>query len=50
MISNKNLQNKEYGNGKFNEMCCRFFGNGSCEKPNVKMGKTGGGGRDVEES
>jgi prepilin-type N-terminal cleavage/methylation domain-containing protein len=26
-------------------MCCRFFGNTLCEKPNVKMGKTGGGAR-----
>jgi hypothetical protein len=27
-----------------------FFGDVSCEKTNVKMDKTGGGGLDVEES
>ncbi|MDR0704083.1 MAG: hypothetical protein LBF88_03765 [Planctomycetaceae bacterium] len=46
----KTLENKEHHNGKFSEMFDRTFGNVFGKKPNVKMGKTGGGGLDVEES
>ncbi|MDR0704424.1 MAG: DUF1559 domain-containing protein [Planctomycetaceae bacterium] len=38
------LENKENNNGKCSEMFGWFFGDVSCEKPNVKMGKTGGAG------
>jgi hypothetical protein len=40
----KTLDNKEHDDGKFSEMWGLFFGVNFREKPNVKMGKTGGGG------
>jgi hypothetical protein len=42
--------NKEHNDEKFSEMFGRFFCSIVCKKPNVKMGKTGGGGLDVTES
>jgi hypothetical protein len=42
--SSKTLENKENDNEKSSYLFGRIFGNISCEKPNVKMGKRGGGG------
>jgi hypothetical protein len=47
IILAKPFKIKENNDGKFNQMCCRDFGNILCEKPNVKMDKLhkpGGGG------
>jgi hypothetical protein len=46
----KKLINKEYDNGKLHEMYCCVFGEFFGKNPNVKMGKTGGGGLDGVES
>jgi hypothetical protein len=47
----KTLKNKEYNNEKLCRKPIEFCENHrelSGEKPNVKMGKTGGGGLDIE--
>jgi hypothetical protein len=50
VIISMKLVKKEISDGKFNERSRRIFGNFGSKIPNVKMGKTGGGGQYVEES